>query len=67
MPTTSTKKVLKREPIGKSIYLFDSQNKFRRTIFKLADHPRFDTFILIFIVISSALLSLENPLNDPNS
>jgi hypothetical protein len=51
---------------GKSLFLFGNSNKFRIKIAKITNSKKFETVILFFIVASSILLALENPLDDPN-
>ena len=53
--------------IGKSFYLFSTNNKIRRFIFKLVTRAYFDYFILFTIILSSIITAIDNPLDDPNS
>jgi hypothetical protein len=50
---------------GNSLYIFSPNNMFRKFCQKIVLHKFFDPFILIMICISTVLLTLENPLDDP--
>jgi hypothetical protein len=63
----NTRIPLKREPAGTALFFLTPDMNFRRFIFRICEDSRFEKFILVLIVISSILLSQENPLNDPNS
>lgn len=52
---------------GKSMWLFAPDNCFRTFIGEFVKKGQFEAFILVLIAISSILLALDNPLNDPNS
>jgi hypothetical protein len=43
-----------------------TSSKFRRACAKIVSYNYFDSFILFMIVMSTILLTLENPLDDPN-
>jgi len=58
---------VQKEIEGKSLYLFEKENRFRFWVAKLVLSSKFEYGILIFIIISSVLLSIESPLDDPNS
>ena len=47
--------------------MFSADNKFRGMCFDVVGNPRFDKVVFILIVVSSILLAMENPLNNPNS
>jgi len=51
---------------NKSLGLFSKENKMRKMAITLDKNPKFDNFILILIAVSSVILALENPLNDPS-
>ena len=51
---------------GKSLYIFSAKNPIRIFLHKILLLPYFDHIILVLIIISSILLALDNPLNDPN-
>lgn len=51
---------------GKSLYICGPKNNFRFFIFKIVTNKFFDPFILSLILISTILLAVDNPLNDPN-
>ena len=46
-----------------SLYLFNKMNFFRIFIYKLVTHHNFETFIQVFIVISSLKLAVDTYLN----
>ena len=50
---------------GKSLFIMGPMNRLRLFCSKIVCKPSFDNIILIFIGISTILLALENPLNDP--
>lgn len=52
---------------GKSLFCMTSQNELRRFCYKSANNPWFDRIVLILITISTILLAVESPLDDPNS
>ena len=51
---------------GKTLFLFGSTNPFRITCGHIVSHDKFDQGILVLIIISSLLLAVDNPLNDPS-
>jgi len=50
---------------GKSFFLLSPKNFIRRTFFRIVTHRFFDPFILSMILISTILLAIDNPLDDP--
>ena len=52
---------------GKSLFVLKSTNCFRVKLSNLVQHRYFENTILIFILVSSLLLAIDNPLYDPNS
>lgn len=52
---------------GKSLWIFNTENPTRILVARLVNSRYFETFILMLIGISSVLLALDNPLNDPES
>jgi len=52
---------------GNSLFIFNSSNSIRVMISRLINSRYFENFILLLIAISSVLLALDNPLNDPKS
>jgi hypothetical protein len=52
---------------GRSLYLFGPNNILRKFLSEVIAHPKFDDFILLLIMISTVLLTLDSPLDDPNS
>jgi hypothetical protein len=61
----SAKKVVKVELYGWSLFLFYKKCWFRKLMSHIVHHPKFDPFILTMIVVSTILLTLENPLDNP--
>lgn len=51
---------------GTSLFLFGPRNPLRKISTMIVFHPKFDPFILFMIIFSTILLTLENPLDDPN-
>lgn len=51
---------------GKSLGVLGPENKFRVFLAKLTSNSIFDGIIIGFISISSIMLALDNPLNDPD-
>jgi hypothetical protein len=52
---------------GESLFIFSVGNPIRRVIYNLVNKPLFDNIILLLILLSTILIAVENPLNDPNS
>ena len=52
---------------GKSLYCLGPENKFRLLVARLVTHKYFDPFIMTLIFISTILMAVDSPLNDPNS
>lgn len=52
---------------GSSLYFLSSENKLRNFVAKVTRSQAFEMFILLLICISSVLLALDNPLNNPES
>ena len=51
----------------KTLYLFGPDNIFRSSCANVISHPKFDSTILCFIVFSSIVLAVDNPLLNPES
>lgn len=51
---------------GNSILCLGPTNSLRIGVAKLIQHRVFEILIIFFISVSSVLLALDNPLNDPN-
>ena len=51
---------------GKSLGIFGPNNPFRRLLMRLVLHPQFDQVIILVIILSSVLMAIDSPLNDPN-
>jgi hypothetical protein len=60
-------KVVNLEPEGKALFCLSADTKFRKALYKLVKDDRFDAFIIIVILISTASLCFQNPTYDPNS
>lgn len=56
-----------KKPDGVALGIFPADSCFREKVFDLVNDPRFDKVILLMILISSVLLAMENPLNNPES
>jgi len=52
---------------GNSLCCFDSKNGFRNLCANIVTHKWFDWIILLFICVSTILLAMESPMNDPRS
>lgn len=52
---------------GNALCLLGPQNRFRRFCANIVSYPAFDNFILLMIIISTIMLTIESPLDDPNS
>lgn len=52
--------------VGRSCFLFAPDNRFRQFCYKIVKWSYYDTVVLFFIAISTLLLTLDNPNNDPN-
>jgi len=62
------KKVEKVKPLyGNSLWLLSPRNPFRMICSRFVSFRYFDSFILAMILFSTLLLTLENPLDDPDS
>lgn len=61
---TEIGEVLKAKPIPNysSFFIFGPKNRFRLFCYRIIRHSLFDNFILICIMISSAMLAVEDPL-----
>lgn len=51
---------------GRALFIFGPSNSFRKLLHKVISYRYFDSFILFMIIASTFLLTLENPLDDPN-
>lgn len=52
--------------VGKSLLVLSPTNKFRKFFSDIVAYKHFDNSILSCILLSTILLTLENPLDDPN-
>ena len=52
---------------GKSLYLFDTDNRVRWALAKFISHRYFDMFIFLVVMASIILLGMEDSLEDPNA
>ena len=53
--------------VGKSLWIFGPHNCIRSLIGRIVLWPRFDFIILFFILVSSMMLAIETPLDNPES
>ena len=53
--------------IGKSCFVFSSGNRVRQVTKSIVEYKYYDSFVLTLIIVSTILLTLDNPLNDPES
>ncbi|XP_041459338.1 voltage-dependent L-type calcium channel subunit alpha-1D-like isoform X6 [Lytechinus variegatus] len=51
-------------PKANALFVFSSSNKFRRFCFMLVNHPYFTNVVLVLILISSAMLAAEDPVDE---
>jgi hypothetical protein len=51
----------------RSLFLFAPQNSFRRVVFMVVFDKKFEYIILLFILVSSAALAVDNPSVTPDS
>ena len=51
---------------GRSLFIFSKTNPIRLFLLKVVTHRAFDPFILFLILFSTILLTIDNPLNDPD-
>jgi voltage-dependent calcium channel len=51
---------------GKSLSILDPNNILRLFTKNIVLHPYFDPFIILIIIISTVMMAIDNPLNDPN-
>ncbi|KAG8235281.1 hypothetical protein J437_LFUL015925, partial [Ladona fulva] len=63
MTEISLKTTVHPLPIGTSFFIFSHKNRFRVTCHWLCNHSYFGNIILVCIMISSAMLAAEDPLN----
>jgi hypothetical protein len=56
---------LKEKITGNSMWCLGPNNKFRFECYRMVIHPWFDRIILTFIAISTILLAIDTPLDDP--
>ena len=52
---------------GKSLYCLGPESKIRQFFVRLVTHKYFDPFIMTLIFISTILMAVDSPLNDPDS
>lgn len=51
---------------GQALLFLGPKNKFRILVSQLSLHPWFDPFIMLIILVSTVMMIIDNPLNDPN-
>ena len=52
---------------GKSCSIWDTDNCFRKTCAKIVGHEHFDNTVLFMIIVSTILLAIEDPYENPES
>ena len=52
---------------NRSLFIFNMDSRIRRFCSAIIWWKYFDYIILVLIIVSSILLAIENPLNDPES
>lgn len=62
----TTQPFLKENLMGKALFIFGPTNAIRLFTHKIFSWKHFDNVILVIIIISSILLAIDNPLNDPD-
>ena len=67
--TTSSQRAekLKQNIKGNSLLCFGRENALRVKLYQMIFNPWFDRLILFFIVVSTIMLAIESPLDDPES
>ena len=60
-------KLKEKQLEGSSLLIFSSKSRTRGFFNMVAYSKKFDYTILFFIFVSSVLLAIESPLEDPNS
>ena len=51
----------------RSVFMFSPQNSFRRVVFMVVFDKKFEFLVLLFILVSSAALAVDDPSVTPNS
>ena len=51
---------------GQALFFLGPKNKFRILVSQLSLHPWFDPFIMFIILVSTVMMIIDNPLNDPD-
>ncbi|XP_059091600.1 muscle calcium channel subunit alpha-1-like isoform X4 [Tigriopus californicus] len=62
-PSISSQKKGKPMPKESSFFIFSSQNRFRIVCHYICNHSYFGNIVLVCIMVSSAMLAAEDPLN----
>lgn len=65
--STDTAMLINNVCEGDSLFFFDKESCLRIQVTKFIKSRFFEGFIMLLILISSILLALDNPLNDPDS
>ena len=65
MNKSQTGKTLDAEDDRKSLFIFRKNNPIRAVSSRFVHWRHFDNIVLLLIIISSILLAMDNPLNDP--
>lgn len=61
------KKSAKKHISGRSLLCLSEENSFRLMCFNVTNHAWFDWVILVFICVSTVMLAMEAPMDDPKS
>jgi hypothetical protein len=51
---------------GHALFVLGPKNRFRIMVSQLSLHPFFDPFIMLIIFVSTVMMIIDNPLNDPD-
>ncbi|GMI01219.1 hypothetical protein TrST_g7004 [Triparma strigata] len=52
---------------GKALYVLGPENALRIQAANIVAHPKFDSIVLVLIVVSSVMLAIDDPLGNPDS
>jgi uncharacterized protein YjbI with pentapeptide repeats len=53
-------------PNGHALLCFGPRNPLRRTLYRVVQHPLFDSFIIVIVLASSVALTLDSPRLEPD-
>lgn len=66
LPRCSIKSETRKEVVGRSLFIFASNNTLRLTIYEYSQNACFEYFILIVVIVQSIIISWDNPLASSN-